>query len=120
MEIALKNSETEAVFTKRNINNEWNVNFHQNICSVKKKVSRLTLLFSKTDTRQWKFFQNTWCIKILERKLYSSRPQWTMNWTLIFNQIWYVSKNIEKEVVFTETEMTNEWNVNFPQNILKR
>ena len=89
-ELCWKSIETEAVFTKREMNNEWNVDFLQNTSCVE-KVSRL--------------------------KLYLPREKWTMNETLIFFKIQAVlKKSIETEAVFTKREMNNEWNVDFRQN----
>ena len=115
-ELCWQNIETEAVFTKTEMNNEWNVDFLQNTSCVD-KISRL--------------------------KLYLPRQKWTMNETLIFFKIravltkyrdwsciyqdrneqwmkrWFSSKyelcwkSIETEAVFTKTEMNNEWNVDF-------
>ena len=102
------------------MNNEWNVDFLQNTSCVE---------------------------KVLRLKLYLPREKWTMNETLIFFKIravlkkyqdwsciyqdrseqwmkrWFSSKNdlcwksIETEAVFTKTEMNNEWNINFLQNL---
>ena len=116
-ELCWKSIETEAVFTKREMNNEWNVDFLQNTSCVE-KVSRL--------------------------KLYLPREKWTMNETLIFffkiravlkkyrdwsciyqerneqwMKRWFSSKyelcwkSIVTEAVFTKREMNNEWNVDF-------
>ena len=106
----------EAVFTETEMNNEWNVDFLQNT----------------------RYFQN-----VSVSKLYLPRQKWTMNETSIFfkirgifkmyqsrsciywdrNEQWmkrrfsskYVvfSKCISLEAVFTETEINNEWNVDF-------
>ena len=114
-----KSIETEALFTKTEINNKCNVDF----------------------------LQNTTCFgKVSRLKLYLPRQKWTMNETLIFFKIrpvmkkyrdwsciyqdrseqwmkrWFSSnyelcwKSIETEAVFTKTEMNNEWNINFHQN----
>ena len=118
-ELCWKSIETEAVFTKREMNNEWNVDFLQNTSCVE-KVSRL--------------------------KLYLPREKWTMNETLIFFKIravlkkyrdwsciyqerneqwmkrWFSSKyelcwqSIETEAVFPKREIKNEGDVDFLQN----
>ena len=118
-EMCWKSIETEAVFTKTEMNNERNVDFLQNTKCVE-KVSRL--------------------------KLYLPRQKWTMNEKLIFFKIrgvlkkyrdwsciyqdrneqctkrWFSSKyevcwkSIETEAVFTTTEMNNERKVDFLQN----
>ena len=86
----LKSIEIEAVFTKIEINNEWNVNS----------------------------LQNTRCVeKVSRQKLYLPKLKWTMNKTLILTKICAVlKKSIETEAVFTKIEMNNEWNVNSFQN----
>ena len=119
IQAVLKIIETDAIFTKKEMNNEGNVDFLQNKRCVD-KVSRL--------------------------KLYLPRKKWTMNETLIFIKIrdvlieyrawsciyqerngqwkkrWFSSKyelcwkNIEIEAVFTKREMNNEWNVDFLLN----
>ena len=119
-ELCWKSIPTEAVFTKTEMNNEWNVDFLENTRTVE-KVS-------------W-------------QKLYLPRQKWTMNKTLIFFKIrgvlkkypdesciyqdrheqwmkrWFLKKKYElcwksipTEAVFTKTEMNNEWNVDFLEN----
>ena len=88
-ELCWKNIETEAVFTKREINNEWSFDFHQNTSCVCKGIES-DAVFTKTEmNNEWNvgFLQNTSC----------------------------VCKSIETEVVFTKREMNNEWNVHFLQ-----
>ena len=111
-EMCWKSIGNETVFTKKKINNEWNVDFLQHTRCVE-KVSRL--------------------------KLYLPRQKWTKNETLIFfktrdvlkkNRDWsciyqdrneqtmkcwfsskyeMCSKSIKTEAVFTKTEINNEW-----------
>ena len=62
----------EAVFTKTEMNNEWNVDFLQNT----------------------RYFQN-----ISISKLYLPRQKWTMNETSIFFKIWVVDWFIDFNVL---------------------
>ena len=110
---------SESLVMETEINNEWNVDFLQNT----------------------RYFQN-----VSVSKLYLPRQKWTMNETSIFfkirrifkmyqsrsciyrdrNKQWMkrrfslkyevFSECISPEAVFTETEMNNEWNVDFLQN----
>ena len=78
-----KSIETECIFTKREMNNEWNVDFLHNTSCVE-KVSRL--------------------------KLYLPREKWTMNEALIFFKDELCWKSIETEGVFTKTAKNNYQN----------
>ena len=82
----LKNIDNEAVFTKTDGNNKWNVNFLQNTTCVKNIDNEA--VFTKTEMKdEWNvyFLQNTKC----------------------------VLKSIETEIIFTKTGRNNKWNVNF-------
>ena len=115
-ELCSNSIKIEAVFTRRELNNEWNIDF----------------------------LQKTRCVQIVTRqKLYLPRENWTMNETLIFFKIqgvfewyqdwsciyqgrieqwmkhWFSSKfkvcsnSVKTEAVFTKTKMNNKWNIHF-------
>ena len=113
--------ETEAVFTKIEINNEWSVEFLQNTSCVE-KVSRQklylprqkwtmkeTLIFSKIRAALKKQYQEGSCV--------FTKTEMNNEWHIDFSSKYELSwKSIGTEAVFTKTEMNNEWNVNFLQN----
>ena len=112
---------TEAVFTKGELNNEWNIHF----------------------------LQKTRCVQIVSRlKLYLPRQKWTINETFIFlkiqgafkyqdwsciyqdrNELWMkhsfslkymvCSKSVKTEAVFTKAEINNEWNIHYALKVSK-
>ena len=88
-EVCWKSIETEAVFTKTEMNNEWNVDFLQNTSCFKKY-------------RDWS------CI-------YQDRnEQWMKRWFSLKYEL--CLKSIETGAVFSKIEINNEWNVDFLQN----
>ena len=85
-----KSIETEAVFTKIEMTNEWNINFPLNTRFVK---------------------------KLLRLKLYLPRQLSTMDEPFFFfTKYKFDWKSIKTEALFTKTVMTNEWNINSIQN----
>ena len=114
-EICSKSNETEAVFTKTDMNNEWNVIFFFSKYEICSKSNETEAVFTKTDmNNEWNVnfvFQNTRSVqKAMRLKLYL----WTMNETLIFFSKYEIcSKSNETEAVFTKTEMNNEWSISF-------
>ena len=112
-DVCTKSIETEAVFTKMEMNNEGNINFLQNTTCVQ-KVSKLKLSLPR-----WKWtMKERWIFFKIRRVFKKYR-----NWSWLYqdgNEQWrkhkfsskydVCSKSIETEAVFTKMEMNNEVN----------
>ena len=87
--VCSKSIKLVAVFTKTEINSEWNIHVFQNTKCVRK-------------------YQDGSCI-------YRDRNEQRMKHS--FSSKYKVcSKSIKMEAVLTKTEINNEWNINFLQN----